>query len=683
MNYVQNLDRLLGLCEKLYNQLVLIEKNNEFEQEEGELKQALRKLIIAEAIQKKHIICVTGLQGVGKTSLMQLYYGIDFKKMNITEARGEKIPVMISEKKNCTEICFYSVELWKDENNTYFSRRSPITSEEFCEKTKNAEEDSEIMYLEMEVPYKYINNEYCSFLLLPGFERRMNYWQDLVNFAVNTSDVALFATDYSSFEDGENQKLMERIKEQFGSHSMICAITHSDQTEKQNIGVKDEIQNYFGLKDDQVILTGFYPNDLEKHTKWCTELTNAIQKYNVNGNEKVIFEMISEIKDQVKDSISSIENKLDERKIELNLEKYGIDEELKNFDNQIKSIRKDWVKRFDDKLQVAEGKSKNCVLEKTAKEDTNAFVDWIKKAGRQIFGENAKAILERQNLLINSLTDEKTSVPRATVAIINSFFDGGDANNLTCNYLLEDKISKGSYEVNISNQKALMNNVSLLLKGKDAVDENGVQLTFNNNVSHTYEMLAEIAVFNYAKRYGEKIKENCPNIIENIESPTPADLFEKMTESKKLGLGMFAMAGIDFLPDASFDALTTLAAALSIPAGAMVGIFAGVMTIASGVTLTRDINTMERKLLVQADEAIHIYYKNIRDSVIADFDDAMARLRKLIGDNLAAIQGVDSNHFALINARSYVAQLKGDINELYQQMRIESKETKIAGLLTD
>ena len=35
MNYVQNLDRLLGLCEKLYNQLVLIEKNNEFEQEEG------------------------------------------------------------------------------------------------------------------------------------------------------------------------------------------------------------------------------------------------------------------------------------------------------------------------------------------------------------------------------------------------------------------------------------------------------------------------------------------------------------------------------------------------------------------------------------------------------------------------------------------------------------------------
>lgn len=682
MNYVQNLDRLLGLCEKLYNQLVLIEKNNEFEQEEGELKQALRKLIIAEAIQKKQIICVTGLQGVGKTSLMQLYYGIDFKKMNITEARGEKIPVMISEKKDCTEICFYSVELKKDENNTYFSRRSPITSEEFCEKTKNAEEDSEIMYLEMEVPYKYINNEYCSFLLLPGFERRMNYWQDLVNFAVNTSDVALFATDYSSFAGGENQKLMERIKDQFGSHSMICAITHTDQTEEQNLSVKGEIQRYFELKEDQIILTGFYPNDLEKHTKWCNELTNAIQKYNFGSNEKAVYEMISEIKDQVKDSISSIEDKLDEKKIELNLEKYGIDEELKAFDNQIITIRKDWYKRLENELSAAEQESKDYILKKTVKEeDEHPFKDWLKKAGKQIFGENAKDILKRKELLKDSLLDG--SVPRCTVAIVKSFFDDFESDNLICNYLLENNIDNGSYELNINNQNALMNNISLLLRGKDAVDNNGMQLTFNNDVSHTYEMLAEIAVFNYAKRYGEKIRESCPEIIENIESPIPADVFEKMSDSKKLGLGMFAMAGIDFLPDASFDVLTTLAESLSISTGAMVGIFAGVMTIASSVTLTRDINTMERKLLEQADEAIHIYYKKISDSAIEDFDEAMARLRKLVGNNLAAVQGVDSNHFALINARSYVSKLKNDINEMYQQMRIESKETKIAGLLTD
>ena len=289
--------------------------------------------------------------------------------------------------------------------------------------------------------------------------------------------------------------------------------------------------------------------------------------------------------------------------------------------------------------------------------------------------------MKRKELLKDSLLDG--SVPRCTVAIVKSFFDDFESDNLICNYLLENNIDNGSYELNINNQNALMNNISLLLRGKDAVDNNGMQLTFNNDVSHTYEMLAEIAVFNYAKRYGEKIRESCPEITENIESPIPADVFEKMSDSKKLGLGMFAMAGIDFLPDASFDVLTTLAESLSISTGAMVGIFAGVMTIASSVTLTRDISTMERKLLEQADEAIHIYYKKISDSAIEDFDEAMARLRKLVGNNLAAVQGVDSNHFALINARSYVSKLKHDINEMYQQMRIESKETKIAGLLTD
>ena len=91
MNYVENLDELLELCEKLYSQLAHIEKNNEFEDEKNDIRQSLRKLIIAEAIQKKHIICVTGLQGVGKTSLMQNYYGIDFSKMNISEDLGTSI----------------------------------------------------------------------------------------------------------------------------------------------------------------------------------------------------------------------------------------------------------------------------------------------------------------------------------------------------------------------------------------------------------------------------------------------------------------------------------------------------------------------------------------------------------------------------------------------------------------
>lgn len=682
MNYVEDLDKLLGICEKLYNQLVYIEKDNEFEDEECEIKQALRKLIIAEAVQKKHIICVTGLQNVGKTSLMQRYYGIDFEKMNISEARGEKIPVMISERKNCKDLSFFSVELRKDDNNVYSKVRLPITPEEFCERTKNISEDSEIMYVEMEVPYQHINNEYCSFLLLPGFEKRFNYWQDLINFAVKTSDVALFVTDQSSFASGENQTLMERIRDQFGPHSMICALTQTDLFEEQNNRVKIDIEKFFNLKDDQIILTGDYPNDTEKHKAWCDKLTNAIQTYNTNSNEKAVFDMISEIKNQVRTAISSIENKLDQKKIANNLGKYDIENELKPFDKQIRKIRKDWSKRLEGYIKTAEAESINYVLEKRANDiKEHAFKDWAKKAGRLIFGDNELDIKEQRDLLISSLKDN--DIPKSTMAIVNSFFDDGDVTNYTCEYLLEDNSSNSGFGINVSKQKALMNNVNLLLRGKDAIDENGNQLEFSNDVSQSYEMLAEIAVYNYAKKYGQSIRNSCPDIVKNLKTPMPADLLKKMAETKKLGLGMFAMAGLDFLPDASFDAIAAMAEALSIPAGAMVGIFAGVMVVAGGVTLTRDINNMSRKQLMVAEDAIHAYYKNVFDTALTDFDEGMRRVRDLVAQNLACIQGADSNHFALINARSYVEQLKNGINELYQNMRLESKETKVAGLLTD
>ena len=64
--------------------------------------------------------------------------------------------------------------------------------------------------------------------------------------------------------------------------------------------------------------------------------------------------------------------------------------------------------------------------------------------------------------------------------------------------------------------------------------------------------------------------------------------------------------GSYFIPDAKFDALAGLAETLSIPMPAMVGIFAGVMGVATAVTLTRDINSYSRKQLMEYQEIYHI-----------------------------------------------------------------------------
>lgn len=235
-----------------------------------------------------------------------------------------------------------------------------------------------------------------------------------------------------------------------------------------------------------------------------------------------------------------------------------------------------------------------------------------------------------------------------------------------------------------------MGSIFALLKDSDKADENGNQYKIDGDFTaeEVYQLLAEIAVYNFGKIYAEQIKKECPEIVQEIKSSEPANLFKNMNDSKKLGLGVFAMAGIDFLPDQNFNALSSLAASLGISTGAMVGILAGVMAIAGGITLSRDINEREIKKLREDEEVIHQYYSDVYKETEKNFDDAMDNLKERVSENLLAYQGADRHHFALINARNILADIKDRITEMYSNAQLESKsikslENKIAGYITN
>lgn len=683
MNYVANLDKLLETCEDLYNQLNLIEENkNEFSEEKNNIKQALRKLIIAEAIQKKHVICVTGLQGVGKSALMQYFYGLGIDQLPVCEGRGEKIPVMISEKKDCDSIMYQVVELVKHDDG--FCKESRIIEkDDFIESAKNNTEDSETMYLEVTLPYRHFNNESSAFLLLPGFEYRRNYWQELIKFSVKTSNCALFVTDYSSYVSSANEKVMEEVKNIFGEQAMICAVTQTDLHLEQNAKVKNQIEKDFNLQPDQVILTGRY-TDIEENKKWQTALEKAINKYNDDGNSDAVFNLITDINYQIKDSISEIENKIDEKEINKTINEDIVNKTLKDFDFQLARIKDDWSKRLKKNLNEQENRTNELIEKKRATQiEEHRVKEWGKKASNLIFGENEKDIYERKQMLSENL--QENGIPRSYIALIESFFDNGDNDNVISHYLIEENshfIRKSTYNINKDKQTKLMNNISILLRGSDAKDENGNSLKLDDSVKDTYKILAEIGIYNFAKRYAEVLNKECPEISKTFKDSEPVNLLNKMEDSKKLGLGMFALAGIDFIPDAKFDALAGLAETLSIPMPAMVGIFAGVMGVATAVTLTRDINSYSRKQLMEYQEAVHTHFQNTYNNAISELDESMKRLRELVVENLLEYQGLRNQPFALINARHNLAILKDEVNDLYKVIKDDSRR-KIAGYITN
>ena len=48
-------------------------------------------------------------------------------------------------------------------------------------------------------------------MLLPGFEKNNDYWNDLIEFSVNSSDAAVFVFNETSFSNAGNEDYLRKI----------------------------------------------------------------------------------------------------------------------------------------------------------------------------------------------------------------------------------------------------------------------------------------------------------------------------------------------------------------------------------------------------------------------------------------------------------------------------------------
>ena len=109
-----------------------------------------------------------------------------------------------------------AIRIQKNEAGEYAAVECNMEANEFAHASKG--EDNSILYLEMFVPYRHTYNSAVSFMLLPGFEKNNDYWRELINFAVNSSDAAVFAFDESRFSQGDNFEQLKKLGIPFEAH---------------------------------------------------------------------------------------------------------------------------------------------------------------------------------------------------------------------------------------------------------------------------------------------------------------------------------------------------------------------------------------------------------------------------------------------------------------------------------
>lgn len=250
------------------------------------LTESMRKIKLASLMYERTLICVSGMQGAGKTTLMKHFYGLDDDCLNISLQRGEEIPVFITEDPDMEpgeKPKLYAVRIAKDAEGDYVQQNLEMTPQQFREASKGS--DAATLYLELQVPCRYTNNKNVSFVLLPGYETKRSYRETLVEFAVSSSDAAIFAFDERLLSQQDNCSHLEELSKKFGAN-IIYAITRSDSSADGNAAVRKTFMRMMEIKnEEQVVCTGAYPAqrdetgrlvESEKNKEWIQQLARAV-----------------------------------------------------------------------------------------------------------------------------------------------------------------------------------------------------------------------------------------------------------------------------------------------------------------------------------------------------------------------------------------------------------------------
>lgn len=659
--------RLLSLTECLRRDELTKEAHKYAEQ----LFPSLRKLFIASMMHNKQLICVSGLQGAGKTTLMKNFYGISDEFMNVSLGRGERVPILITES-NVTTPHISAVVVDKNEDGIYSKTEVFLQQDEIIRATKG--EDPKIMYIEITVPYKHTNNEGVSFLLLPGFEKKNEYWNDLIEFSVNSSDAAVFVFNETSFSNAENENYLSRIETKFGSN-VVYAITGSDTSLDDNKQVKQTCIDVLKLKDnDRVVCVGQY-TDIHKNEAWIKLFKDAIEKYAMfetqvsHETDKYIYEELLKTK-EILDNILIILNDNDS----IETTDYHNHSLLKAFDAAMQNKRKELARQITEEFEIAKEQSHKILANQIDAKP------WYKSLKVNLFGANVKEYyIETQDMIKTSLYEGGNCLPDLHLgkAISSSIrlLETPSSKSPNALHLLVDIEEQNGKNILIASDdtKAAVNDVCELVKvPQKNADRYEIQCS---NPNRLVKAVAEVATYYYGLQSYEILAEKTAGLAYYEPSKsnlTGNDVIQGADSSKKFAVGVAGVMGVDVLADGSLNLINQIAESccVALPYAAA----AAVVIVAAGAAtaIMKDINKMQRTDFESAKMVVNEIYDNIQHEALERFDFFTEQVRDRIEDNLADLGGGRKKILTNYNAKVEVNILLDMLSNMTQDYLLNS-----------
>lgn len=613
---------------------------------------SLRKLFIASMMYNKTLICVSGLQGAGKTTLMRNFYNLDSNFLDPTRGRGERVPVLITEKKDIKVPKMYAIKIDKDNDGYYYQREIELTADEYLSASRG--EDSKIMYLELFVPYTHTNREGISFMLLPGFEKKNDYWNNLIEFSVNSSDAVVFVFNETSFSNADNDKYLSRIEDKFGKN-LVYAISGSDGSPDDNAEVKQTCIKALSIpvsESDRVVCVGSY-TDKTKNLAWIKNFKDALEKYayretqQFQRNSEYLYKEILSIKENLYQILGILNNDSSAE-----MKDYHDDALLKAFDKAVKKKRKAFEENLDIEFEIAKGESgknleqlftsrpklgavKRFFFGSSVKEQFTETREMVEKSlkynGDCYLPDKHLGLALQRSLIALDQPEDRTDMSR----LIDTKKEDGKTLLLTdgektqamagdiCSLLADNSQSKVSYALQSTNPKKVLGAV------------------------------AEISTYYYSLvSYNEVAESTGLSYYEPSQTQLiPDKVIDGAKSSKKFVAGMAGMMGIDLIGDGSINMVSQIAASLGV-AVPVAGVAAIAIIGAGAVSVVmKDLNRMQREDFQSARLAVNGVYDDLKIDALRKFDIYMERIRDRIEDNLTELSGDGKKVIVEYNAK--------------------------------
>jgi hypothetical protein len=303
------------------------------------------QLNMARKIQDKTIFSVTGLQGAGKTTLVQRLYRLPDGILPISAGRSEALPILITESTGITsgEYVYKLRRSMVDKTNEqckFIIKDENISHKKFLEIAKNPM--SEDLWLEIEVPITHFGAG-ISLALLPGFERNeRNRSQRDLEFMLSLSTSVIFVLNYRMLAQENLQLKMQMMIDRYKDQAPLFAVSFSDELSfDQREYYATLLSGKFDIPEDEAGRIIFTGNSADL-SNWEDTIVASINHYGKSNHfsYKKQMEILRGLSSDAILLANSVNEQIRYRTLDQEENQTNLSEVLNTFKNEKKELRK-------------------------------------------------------------------------------------------------------------------------------------------------------------------------------------------------------------------------------------------------------------------------------------------------------------------------------------------------------